>query len=313
MKRNNRDARSRSLAGLLSLSGADSKYVRTIEVVDDQPRETLRTFTERYNEEQKIEAANRMRAERIAAAQTLLTQPSAYLSENCGRLVTEGKAPQQIVAEVRSAFTTFRNELSAKDITITDSGLKKFDRVCGDLNPKLDWTDVNTFRKTFSLMQDGEILDSTDIVDLSEPEPEQEVQPTQTQDFDSLDTQSAKDAVLSAVQSDCKEWFQGWEATILRDFGIIFTDAQTTAIVKFLQRGMVNYRSANGWHTVRRACVAAGTLPSNLLYPAEIFDQQIESSDLNDFDQKQAYAREFYKLQQLPNAGAPPQFYPSYS
>ena len=313
MKRS-RNRRGSALAGMLSLTGADSKHVRTIEV-EDAPIETAQSFRKAYEEQERQKEAAKQKAANAVLAQKLFAEPSVELASRIPLFDAAGRTQQQVLTAAQAAVAGMKSTLESRGIVLSDSGLKKLAHItmlAG--NNALDFAQANSWVILFEYADSLGAFDSSEVIRLADEQeqPAQSVQPQAQTDFDSMDNQSAKDAVLESVQADCKSWFQSWEATILRDFGVSFTDAQTAAIVKFLERGMVNYRSSSGWHTVRRACVAAGTLPSTLMYPAEVFDQQIESSDLDTFEQKQAYAREFHKLRELPNAGAPPTFYPSY-
>jgi hypothetical protein len=306
-----KNRRGSALAGLLSLSGADRGRVKTVEVTDEQPRETLRTFAQQENLRIAAENAAKQQAANVILAQKLFTEPSAELASRIPLFNRGERTEAQVMAACQAAVAGMKATLENQDVVLTDSGLQKLARIVMlQGNNALDFSTVISWIELFNYVDSIGAFAQGDIVDMRVQEQEAAPAP-QAQNFDSLGDSEAKEAVLSAVQSDCREWYLAFEATLLRDFGFSFTDAQTAAVVNILKRGLVNYRSAKGWHTVRKSLVASGALPSNLLYPAEVFDDQIETLDLSDFEQKQTYAREFHRLQQLPNGGAAPQFAPA--
>jgi hypothetical protein len=308
MKRSKGNARNKSLSGWLR-----TIHTPTTEVAPEQPRETLRSFAAVEDKRQQAEHAYRAEQERIAAASVLLTQDdSEYLASVIDKMdpIWQTKPNTELCDAVRNAFVAYRD--SQPDLTILDKGIQKI-ATATQKNWGLAWDRPESFAILVQLMIDGGLLNGTDLVDLRVQEQEQPAVPqAQPQQFDDLDNQSAKSAVLASVQGDARSWYDAFAATLQRDFNHYLTDSETAAIVRLLERGL-NYRRCADWHTARKACVKAGTLASLLLYPAEIFDDQIENMDLSDFESKQAYAREFQRLRQLEDGGAAPQFAPQYT
>jgi hypothetical protein len=211
---------------------------------------------------------------------------------------------EELRAQIKSAFSIAIIELSRAGIIVHDSGKEKMQAV-SRLNLDVDWRIAENWQKLYEVMSTGGLAVFTDE-DVTVPQPVEEppVEPQPTLD-ELLETISAEspegrkklvDAVTEdLVTGEYRACWTAFVASIYENFNYVLNDREKRLIYDtLLRRGRLN--SPKDYDAVRVNLVQAGSLPQNLLYPAERLALEVESADLNDREVRREFARRTHLL-----------------
>jgi hypothetical protein len=125
------------------------------------------------------------------------------------------------------------------------------------------------------------------------------------QELEKLDTSTeagrvkARDLVMTGIQADAKQMFDSFFSSLVQNFGVYLTESEIKAVVGIMKRRGLNFMRPADWDAARVACVKAGTINSNLLYPSEIAESLIENADTRSYEGRQQLKADLAKLGQL--------------
>jgi hypothetical protein len=212
---------------------------------------------------------------------------------------------EELRAQIKSAFSVAIIELSRAGIIVHDSGKEKMWAV-SRLNLDVDWRIADNWQKLYEVMAPGGLAVFADE-DVTVPQPVEEppVEPQPTLD-ELLETISAEstdgrkklveavtDSVLTGEFRTC---WQAFIESIAQNFGYVFTEAEKKLIYDTMVRRNLSFKLPKHYDLVRVALTQAGSLPQNLLYPAERLALEVESADLNDREVRREFARRTHLL-----------------
>jgi hypothetical protein len=323
-KRNrNGDARGRGIAGALSLYGSDSKHVKTVTVEDDQPRETLASFTKKYNEDAEaarvapIRAAERelnenLRALREENRKALLLIPSADLAKLIGPpwCGTE----EELLASAQFAFARFKEQLLREGITFTPAAGNKLAQIA-KLNPYLDWTNAIAVRQIFDYCFDLGLWDGAEVIssEAASKTPAPTPEPVDTgltlDKIEGLDTRTsdAQRASESAVNQyfysrEVGPIWESWKAHMVRDYRFVPNDKQGRAIIDWFVKNNKSFLDTRNWDKCRVALrEVLGNSPRTgqpMLTRDELLSISLDSDQI-DLDSREGKRQFLKKSQEL--------------
>jgi hypothetical protein len=118
----------------------------------------------------------------------------------------------------------------------------------------------------------------------------------------SAETREGRAILVAAVTEDViSEFNQCWQAfteSLYRNFnGFVLSETQRQHFYNTMVRRNLSFNRPKDYDAVRRALVAAGELPSHLVYEFEKIDAEMESADLSNMEVRREFARRSRQLQ----------------
>lgn len=283
-----------------------------------QPRETLKSFQHKYEEDEReaqeatLAPARVQVAEYSRALQELLQNdlvagldvPSSFLAATCEQVGNGAKfanrSPEEIRATIRRVYSEWEDTLT--EGTLTASGKQKM-QACARANTECDPTVVSTWQQIFTLLRNsGTLVDqgdseNPDFIVREEPEP------VAQQSFDDvLATNSTESlagrraietAAMQSMQNEAADMFAQWSRLLYDTWGVILSEEQKQAVAAWFLKWNKPYRRHESWNECRRALVKSGVFQSNMILPDEALADAVENSTvpLDSWKARQDFAR----------------------
>jgi hypothetical protein len=313
--------KNKNLAGVASLYGSN---IKSVEVEPEAPRETLASFTKKYNEDQEnvrlapIRAAEQqlnqsllaLRAEKRAA---LLALPSEELNQICPRFIYDGVTPQAgLMTQVKYAFDKLKDDLKNEGITFTDVAGNKLGIIC-KLNIGIDWTSSAVVRQVFDYCDALGLWSEDEVIKPKAPAAPQQAKGFDLEDIETLDTTTREGR--SAAESTVNEFFysrevgpiwQSWCDHMKRDYYFVPNDKQSRAIIDFFVKRNLSFHNTRNWDTARVALrEILGPSPRTgqpMLTRAELLSLQLEDADLDNTDVRREFTRKTRDIMETPES-----------
>jgi hypothetical protein len=212
---------------------------------------------------------------------------------------------EELRSQIKSAFSVAIIELSRVGIIVHDSGTEKMQAV-SRLNLDVDWRIAENWQKLYEVMSTGGLAVFTDG-DVTVPQPVAEETPAPKPTLDELlatvsaeSTEGRKKLVEAVTDSVLTGEFRVcWSAfinSIGQNFHYTLTEAEKKLFFDTMTRRNKNFKRPADYDEVRVALVQVGSLPNNLLYPAEKLALDVENADLNDRVVRREFARRTHLL-----------------
>jgi hypothetical protein len=210
---------------------------------------------------------------------------------------------EEIRTQIRTAFDAARAELTQRGVTLHDSGRNKMQAV-SRLNLNVDWRVSANWRELYDLMSGLYVFTTSDV---TVPEPVQSSGPEPEPSLDHLlatvsaeSTEGRKQLIAAvaeaAITGEFRACWQAFVTSIHENFGHLLTELEKQAVYNTMLRRNMSLSRPADYDAVRVALVQAGTLPKNLVYPAERLSLDLENADLNDRDVRREFARRTHQL-----------------
>lgn len=282
-----------------------------------QPRFGLTAFQHKFDAEQEAERTAPMRAaqtEQSRLLRQLIEQdiPTLYVAGSTFLAATapsagdgsqwDGILPESIKATIRRAFSEFEDSIAATG-KLTASGKQKLQSLAR-ANLNCDATQGAFWAQAFYLLRAAGELSEVDFVETPTPQ----VQPTESFDEvlesnDSFSRQGRKniaDAAMRSMSIECKQMYDAFAASILRNFQHELTDDETKHAIEFMQRYNLNFMKPADWDRARVCLVRAGLMKEGLIYPQEALSQAVEDTTvpLSNYEARRDFARRARMIQQ---------------
>jgi hypothetical protein len=299
------------LAGVASLYGSN---IKSVDVDPEPEKETLATFTAKYNAEQEakrlapIRAAEEqmnqtMRALRNEKRIAILIVPSEDLSEMCAKFSEEGTPnATALLAQVKYAFNQFTEQLKTEGITFTPAVNSKLEKVC-KLNSDLDWTSSTVIRQVFDYCDSLGLWTESEVIRPKAPAAPHQQKSFGLEDIESLDTTTSEGR--SAAESLVNEFFysrevgpiwQSWLDFMKREYHFVPNEAQSRKIIDWFTRNRgKSFLNLKHWDECRVSLrEVLGNSPRTglpMLTRAEQLSIDIQSVDMDNPDVRREFTR----------------------
>jgi hypothetical protein len=301
----------------------DWGQIPTVKVVD-QPRETLKSFTEKYNADEEAKRQDKLnapfrqaQAELHAETREISRRVKAFYSQNLSEMGSFplNSVPVDTVAILAGNFPTrhaprdhsdegdiyreFRKGIEAQGISLSEDGYRRLG----------SWVSVQVAK--------GEVVPSTELwqcgldrlTDLAcfkpgesnyaAPTPAQPVaqQPeTSAERLVSTDPQWKK--IVNLGFSDLfSKWFLAWIESLKKNFNYDFpVDELGMKCARFLERWNLSPFVHASWDSARKSFVASGDMPDTLLTSQDRLCALLEASNTNDYHVRRELGRQAQEL-----------------
>lgn len=271
-----------------------AEHQKTVEAQETQKREQESAPVRAAEREFKNTVNELARAEREVARQQAFREPSEELKNRCKQYVPDTMTAEQVTQAIRESFDAFRLALSERGVTLEQSALQKFARL-SEINITCDTRDPMTFMAMFEFMDGLGLLEldctksapvrpvtvAPVAVTTDKPIDESKIDP------ESWDSSSREGLSLERKLTDRKFWkaasplFHEWIQSLYTHWNFVPSEEQKKQAFNLIEPLNLNPHDRRTYDVLRRAAIARGIFPPELLTNDEILQRELEEFRVN--------------------------------